>query len=891
MARPVAEPGSVGYLATIMVPLAFGCLYQVYINFGERIIETISQNQFLEAAIGTGILSGCSWLLYSTSMIAVDSIKSKTLCSISIRSQDEGFKKVIEFIGKKGLARHGSLIATTHKKKDTFLNWKRGELGHTDPPKMEYRPDDNDALHVLRYKGARILMRRRKGETVMTGYDRRPLVMESLTLSCWGLDNSPIQSLIDDAMAASHAEETDDLKIYVQSNGWPNGFVKALSKKPRPLDSVILDQNLAADLISDAREFLTSGDWYEEVGIPYRRGYLLYGPPGCGKTSFCQALAGALKQDVCMLTLSDPSLNDSELAENLREAPSNSIIMLEDVDAVFADREAQGLAKRSGVTFSGLLNAIDGVASQEGRLFFMTTNHPEKLDPALVRPGRCDVKVELKRASRGMARRLFERFFPDDPSSAEEFSSKLPEYEISMAQLQGYLLEYKGDNFAALNNVPRLLRMSKPQTVDRMSLYEHLHRVGLDLYAPLFETRGYRFKADIGKLNLDSVLKWSPMLRCDEIASSRLGLLLEQDEALMLDYQRADLATVKDLFMSTYLHDAVSKDGTDDAVDAEPSRSLSTSSACLEGLSRFQAEPAGVLELSHLGDALCAAVQRDGKAAASIWLLRRHLQVYHDQPHAAVANAGTLLPPQDRCPEQLQAPDDISTAAWLRRCCLEHLTPKFTSAGYVDAKVLYTLDEEKLKHMGITDVHELAVLTALLTTDREKRPDVILDFTSPDVIRLRELFFEHFGNTPDTAESANTFAWALCDSLGRAPTLSIGQVKRFLRENIDPRACAGAADAFLQAANVAAPASAADSDESAISNPEKYSEVTQWLKPHGLEHYAKKFYKQGFCTLADLALDPKLECGDLEELGIKVKRDSRYVAKMIADLPRNEATA
>eukprot|EP00035_Acanthoeca_spectabilis_P012937 m.235335 g.235335 ORF g.235335 m.235335 type:complete len:224 (+) comp15760_c0_seq8:2970-3641(+) len=169
MARPVAEPGSVGYLATIMVPLAFGCLYQVYINFGERIIETISQNQFLEAAIGTGILSGCSWLLYSTSMIAVDSIKSKTLCSISIRSQDEGFKKVIEFIGKKGLARHGSLIATTHKKKDTFLNWKRGELGHTDPPKMEYRPDDNDALHVLRYKGARILMRRRKGETVMTG--------------------------------------------------------------------------------------------------------------------------------------------------------------------------------------------------------------------------------------------------------------------------------------------------------------------------------------------------------------------------------------------------------------------------------------------------------------------------------------------------------------------------------------------------------------------------------------------------------------------------------------------------------------------------------------------------------------------------------------------------
>ena len=53
----------------------------------------------------------------------------------------------------------------------------------------------------------------------------------------------------------------------------------------------------------------------------------------------------------------------------------------------------QAGVKRSGVTFSGLLNAIDGVASQEGRLFFMTTNHIEKLDPALIRPGRCDVKV------------------------------------------------------------------------------------------------------------------------------------------------------------------------------------------------------------------------------------------------------------------------------------------------------------------------------------------------------------------------------------------------------------------------------------------------------------------------------------------------------------------
>jgi chaperone BCS1 len=86
------------------------------------------------------------------------------------------------------------------------------------------------------------------------------------------------------------------------------------------------------------------------------------------------------------------------LATNLREAPMNAIILLEDVDAVFSERSAGKSA--GGVSFSGLLNALDGVASQEGRLFFMSTNHIEKLDPALIRPGRCDVKVELNRASK-----------------------------------------------------------------------------------------------------------------------------------------------------------------------------------------------------------------------------------------------------------------------------------------------------------------------------------------------------------------------------------------------------------------------------------------------------------------------------------------------------------
>lgn len=141
--------------------------------------------------------------------------------------------------------------------------------------------------------------------------------------------------------------------------------------------------------------------WYKNKGVPYRRGYLLYGPPGTGKTSFTQAIAGELKLNICYLNLSGGNLCDDGLNRALNDAPADSIILLEDIDGIFIQREeVQGnKRRRRRVTFSGLLNALDGVRSQEGRILFMTTNHKEKLDPALLRPGRCDFHVKLDNAS------------------------------------------------------------------------------------------------------------------------------------------------------------------------------------------------------------------------------------------------------------------------------------------------------------------------------------------------------------------------------------------------------------------------------------------------------------------------------------------------------------
>src|SRR5438270_222739 len=106
-------------------------------------------------------------------------------------------------------------------------------------------------------------------------------------------------------------------------------------------------------------------------------------------------------------------------------------------------------ANSGRVTFTGLLNALDGVVASEGRVMFMTTNHIDRLDPALIRPGRVDVIQGLYYASRHQMHRIWEKFFPEHPELAEKFADCILPNTVSMAYLQNYLMAYRGDPEAA----------------------------------------------------------------------------------------------------------------------------------------------------------------------------------------------------------------------------------------------------------------------------------------------------------------------------------------------------------------------------------------------------------------------------------------------------------
>ncbi|CDW85975.1 mitochondrial chaperone bcs1 [Stylonychia lemnae] len=423
-------------------------------------------------------------IIYMAFNYVYEQIRRKLTCSITISSNDDIYKIILDYLSSKGLLSSSMTQLKCQLKKKGWTWWWNRSKEENQKPEVEYLPGPGN--HFFTYNGKKMWAVQSEGETLMTGWEKKPTKQELLYIMCYGTDTAPLRQLVEDAINVSQEKDTSLVNIY-QVHRWGGSWEKCQQKRPRALNSVVLDSGIADNIIQDINKFLGSGEWYQSKGVPYRRGYLLYGPPGTGKTSFVQAVAGACNLNICYLNLSGGNMDDDGLNTLLNNSPLRSIILLEDIDAIFVDRTSvQGkMMERQQVTFSGLLNALDGVRSQEGRILMMTTNHREKLDPALLRPGRADVHVELNYASEKQMKGLFQKFFPDEAEEkAQEFANQLPEYKLNMAKLQGHFLKYKSDIQGAIENAKSLLDVD--YQIKDMSISEWLRRLNMLQYAPKF---------------------------------------------------------------------------------------------------------------------------------------------------------------------------------------------------------------------------------------------------------------------------------------------------------------------------------------------------------------------------------------------------------------------
>ncbi|KAF7317765.1 putative mitochondrial chaperone BCS1-B [Mycena kentingensis (nom. inval.)] len=355
-----------------------------------------------------------------------------------------------------------------------------------------------DTQHTIYYRGHWLRITRTKRYADYGG--------ESLKISVVARNNDILKKLVLEARKDYEKDAEHRVHIFLADPTYScwrwNG-----ARQKRPMSSIVLQPGVKEMLLADCKDFLCSEEWYAERGIPYRRGLLLHGVPGSGKTSLIHSLAGELGLDIYVISLSAKGMSDNTLTTLMGNVPSRCIVLLEDLDAAFTrsvsrDSSSTGAPTSSSTTtatantkekdsesdgstlsLSGLLNSLDGVAAAEGRLLFATTNHIERLDPALSRPGRMDVWVNFSNATKFQAEGIFKCFFPtaspngaDDKAAAsvdisqknlplprrkraqqniplltetemnelaKRFAEAIPEDEMSVAALQGYLLKNK----------------------------------------------------------------------------------------------------------------------------------------------------------------------------------------------------------------------------------------------------------------------------------------------------------------------------------------------------------------------------------------------------------------------------------------------------------------
>jgi len=226
-------------------------------------------------------------------------------------------------------------------------------------------------------------------------------------------------------------------KIYqysTENSIWRNVSVL----KERDPTTLILKEGILDDLIADLDDFLKAEEDYNKFGIPYKKVYLFHGEPGTGKTSLSQVIACHTDRSLYILNF-DPKMTDDDLSNAIRHIDAkNGILLLEDIDCLFKTRNTN--QNLTSVSFSSLLNNLDGAIQNIGLITIITTNHAELLDPALRRPLRVDKTIRFERADTQQIEKLFELYgIPIKKQKFERVCAMANNAKMCPAGVSGFL--------------------------------------------------------------------------------------------------------------------------------------------------------------------------------------------------------------------------------------------------------------------------------------------------------------------------------------------------------------------------------------------------------------------------------------------------------------------
>lgn len=270
----------------------------------------------------------------------------------------------------------------------------------------------------------------------------------------------------------THITEVEDKKgevgIYIFDDYW-----ELLNRhQPRDISTVCLDgkEIEILEYIIKFKNPKVKKD-YANKGIPYKKNIMFEGYPGTGKTSLVFSLASSLDCNVAIINFSR-DMDDNNFMRAIRRLPKNSILVLEDIDVLFKERKEND-GHKSSISFSALLNTLDGLAFRQGMITIMTTNYLCNLDSALRRPGRIDKILHFGLATKAQTQHMYEKFFPENKEDFTEFYKRIRHCKYTTAILQQFFMWHMEEQDKLMSCVDEFKKLCE----------EHNYETNTNLYS------------------------------------------------------------------------------------------------------------------------------------------------------------------------------------------------------------------------------------------------------------------------------------------------------------------------------------------------------------------------------------------------------------------------